>query len=112
MAALSVMTCISVGIGYVFKNVPEALKTSAPIGEYLSVALLFYFGLSTLWNTLKTPKEERTCRIEAISNSLYAYSVPDGSFSSVHISRVQTLPPTPPPLLILQRVRSLPLKKS
>lgn len=81
-AALSLMTVISVGIGYVFKNVPEvgrtrrgmvchcslrhleahgvlqALKTTAPVGEYLSVALLFWFGLTTLWGALRSQPQQ------------------------------------------------------
>lgn len=46
--SLSVMTVISVGIGAAFKKVPASLKSSIPIGEYLGIALLVYFGLRTL----------------------------------------------------------------
>ena len=46
--ALAVMTVISVGIGYAFKSVPDALKSSLPIGQYLGVALMVYFGIKTL----------------------------------------------------------------
>ena len=46
--ALSVMTAISVGIGYAFRSVPDALKSSLPIGQYLGVTLMVYFGVKTL----------------------------------------------------------------
>jgi hypothetical protein len=44
LTALGVMTVISVGIGYAFKSVPDALKSSIPIGEILGVGLMVYFG--------------------------------------------------------------------
>lgn len=46
--ALGLMTVISVGIGYAFKCVPDALKSSAPIGEYAGVALMIFFGFRLL----------------------------------------------------------------
>lgn len=46
--ALAAMTVISVGIGYAFKSVPDALKSSIPIGEILGVGLMVYFGIRTL----------------------------------------------------------------
>ena len=42
------MTVISVAIGYCFKSVPDALKSSVPIGQYLSVACMLYFGVKTI----------------------------------------------------------------
>ncbi len=48
MAALSVMSVVSVAIGFVCKNVPSLVQTSAPVGEYLGVALLLYFGFKSL----------------------------------------------------------------
>lgn len=48
MAALSVMSVVSVAIGFVCKNVPSLVQTSAPVGEYLGVALLLYFGVKSL----------------------------------------------------------------
>ena len=48
VAALSVMTIISVGIGAVFSRVPDALKSSIPLGELAGVALLVFFGVKTL----------------------------------------------------------------
>jgi len=48
VAALSLMTFVSVGIGVVFKNVPDQFSSSIPIGQYLGIALLVYFGLKTL----------------------------------------------------------------
>lgn len=57
-AALSLMTVISVGIGYAFKHVPEVLTTSAPIGEYLGAAMMVYFGLRTLKDAWDRVKQE------------------------------------------------------
>jgi putative Ca2+/H+ antiporter (TMEM165/GDT1 family) len=48
LGALAVMTVISVGIGAVFRNVPDALKSSLPIGEVAGVLLLVYFGMKAL----------------------------------------------------------------
>ena len=52
-AALGLMTVISVLIGYCFKSVPDALKSSVPIGQYLSVACMLYFGIRTI--TVRPP---------------------------------------------------------
>lgn len=48
VAALSLMTVVSVGMGVVFKNVPDQFSSSIPIGQYLGIALLVYFGLKTI----------------------------------------------------------------
>jgi putative Ca2+/H+ antiporter (TMEM165/GDT1 family) len=48
LTALGLMSVLSVGIGFAFKQVPDAIKGSVPIGEYLGIALLVYFGLRTL----------------------------------------------------------------
>ena len=48
VAALSLMTVISVAMGVVFKNVPDQFSSSIPIGQYLGIALLVYFGLKTI----------------------------------------------------------------
>lgn len=48
LAALAVMTAISVGIGVVFSRVPDALKSSVPVGELCGVALLVFFGYKSL----------------------------------------------------------------
>lgn len=48
VVALSGMTVISVGIGAVFSRVPDALKSSLPIGEIAGVALLVVFGIRSL----------------------------------------------------------------
>lgn len=48
LAALALMTVISVGIGVAFSRVPDALMTSLPIGEIAGVALLAVFGLRAL----------------------------------------------------------------
>ncbi|MEW5296816.1 MAG: hypothetical protein WDW38_003809 [Sanguina aurantia] len=59
VAALSVMTAISVGIGAVCSQVPEALHSSIPIGELAGVALLVVFGIRTLKDGLK-PEEPQS----------------------------------------------------
>ena len=48
MAALGVMTFISVAIGYVFKSLPDVVKSSLPLGQYLGAATMLYFGIKTL----------------------------------------------------------------
>jgi putative Ca2+/H+ antiporter (TMEM165/GDT1 family) len=48
LAALTVMTGISVGIGVIFARVPDALKSSVPVGELCGVALLVFFGYKSL----------------------------------------------------------------
>lgn len=58
MSSLTLMTVISVGIGVLFRNVPEALKTSAPVGEWLSVAMLLWFGIRTLQAGLASKVED------------------------------------------------------
>lgn len=52
VAALSVMTVVSVGIGYVVKSVPAAVKSSEVLGQWLGAALLVYFGIRTLRDAL------------------------------------------------------------
>ncbi len=62
--ALAIMTVISVGIGYACKSVPDALKSSLPIGQYLGVALMVYFGVKTLrarmLSALAAPRDARS----------------------------------------------------
>ena len=48
MAALSMMTVISVAIGFAVKSVPTAVKSSEVFGQWLGAALLLYFGVRTL----------------------------------------------------------------
>ncbi|KAK9865140.1 hypothetical protein WJX84_008219 [Apatococcus fuscideae] len=56
--ALGLMTFISVGIGYAFKCVPDAVKSSAPIGEYVGIALMLFFGARLLRDAWQMPAEE------------------------------------------------------
>ncbi len=48
MAALAMMSVISVGIGLIFQKLPSFFHSSVPVTEYLSVALLFFFGVQSL----------------------------------------------------------------
>lgn len=56
--ALATMTLLSVGIGVAFNAVPDAMRTSIPVGKYLSVALLFFFGVRSLLNGMQASEEE------------------------------------------------------
>ena len=62
-AALSLMTVISVTIGFCFKSVPDALKSSVPIGQYLSVACMLYFGVRTIKVLHFTARYLSTCNL-------------------------------------------------
>jgi len=46
--ALGVMTLFSVGLGVAFRAIPDPMKTTLPVGKYLSVALLFFFGIRSI----------------------------------------------------------------
>lgn len=53
VASLSLMTVISVGIGAACSKVPDALKSSLPVGELAGIALLVFFGIKAIWQGLK-----------------------------------------------------------
>ncbi|CAN6234385.1 unnamed protein product [Urochloa humidicola] len=55
MAALSLMTIVSVIIGRVFQSVPAQFQTTLPIGEYAAVALLAFFGFKSTKDALALP---------------------------------------------------------
>ena len=46
--ALALMTVISVAIGAAFKSLPDVLKSSLPVGQYLGAALMLLFGVRTI----------------------------------------------------------------
>lgn len=48
LSALALMSVISVAIGTIFSKVPDALKSSVPVGEIAGIVLLIFFGLRTL----------------------------------------------------------------
>ena len=52
VCALSLMSFISVAIGKFFQQIPAAMTTTLPVGEYLAVALLLFFGVRTLKEAL------------------------------------------------------------
>jgi len=60
VAALGVMTVISVALGVLCQKVPAVLSSSSlPIGEYLGAALLVYFGIRNIQDALdSTPSSE------------------------------------------------------
>ncbi|GBG72969.1 hypothetical protein CBR_g12688 [Chara braunii] len=53
--ALGLMTIISVAIGRLFHKVPSSFHTTVPIGEYLAVALLIWFGLKSIKDAWDMP---------------------------------------------------------
>ena len=55
-SALGLMSVISVAIGRAFQQIPSAMTTSLPVGEYLAVALLLFFGVRTLKEALDAPE--------------------------------------------------------
>ncbi|KAK9287605.1 hypothetical protein L1049_016040 [Liquidambar formosana] len=55
MAALSLMTVLSVVIGRIFHSVPAQFQTTLPIGEYAAVTLLMFFGLKSIKDAWDLP---------------------------------------------------------
>lgn len=55
-SALATMTVISVAIGRAFQKLPSGLMTTLPVGEYAACALLLFFGIKTLKESLEIPK--------------------------------------------------------
>ncbi|XP_051135654.1 protein PAM71-homolog, chloroplastic [Andrographis paniculata] len=55
MAALSLMTVLSVVIGLIFHSVPSQFQTTLPIGEYAAVTLLMFFGLKSIKDAWDLP---------------------------------------------------------
>lgn len=55
MAALSLMTILSVIIGRIFHSVPAQFQTTLPIGEYAAVTLLMFFGLKSIKDAWELP---------------------------------------------------------
>ena len=55
VAALALMTGVSVAIGAAFQAVPSAISSSVNISKWASVACLVYFGLKTLKAAWETP---------------------------------------------------------
>ncbi|KAK3143092.1 hypothetical protein QOZ80_4BG0358230 [Eleusine coracana subsp. coracana] len=55
VAALSLMTVVSVVIGRIFQSVPAQFQTTLPIGEYAAVALLAFFGLKSIKDAWELP---------------------------------------------------------
>ncbi|EHA8588958.1 GDT1-like protein 2, chloroplastic [Cocos nucifera] len=60
MGALSLMTVLSVVIGRIFQSVPAQFQTTLPIGEYVAVALLTFFGLKSIKNAWEVPSDLST----------------------------------------------------
>ncbi|KAH9650300.1 protein PAM71-like [Citrus sinensis] len=58
MAALALMTVLSVVIGIIFHSVPSQFQTTLPIGEYAAVTLLMFFGLKSIKDAWDLPSKE------------------------------------------------------
>jgi putative Ca2+/H+ antiporter (TMEM165/GDT1 family) len=59
-SALATMTVISVALGRAFQKLPSGLMTTLPVGEYAAIALLVFFGVKTLKESLDIPKSGST----------------------------------------------------
>ncbi|KAL6841036.1 hypothetical protein ACP4OV_029005 [Aristida adscensionis] len=55
VAALSLMTIVSVVIGRIFQSVPAQFQTTLPIGEYAAVVLLAFFGFKSIKDAWELP---------------------------------------------------------
>eukprot|EP00968_Pinguiococcus_pyrenoidosus_P024784 scaffold5067_cov245-Pinguiococcus_pyrenoidosus.AAC.2 len=76
MAALSVMTIISVIIGQVFHSIPPGFTGGLPLDDYAAVAAFLFFGIKTLKEAFDSEEgelsgieEERAEAEEAIAKS-------------------------------------------
>jgi len=58
-SALGLMSVISVVIGRVFSAVPASFSNTIPIGEYIAVASLLFFGLKSLKDANDMPKKTK-----------------------------------------------------
>ncbi|KAL6997624.1 Protein PAM71-, chloroplastic [Sarracenia purpurea var. burkii] len=58
MGALSLMTILSVIIGWIFQSVPARFQTTLPIGEYAAVTLLLFFGFKSIKDAWELPSNE------------------------------------------------------
>ncbi len=63
VAALALMTGISVALGRLFTRLPDSLSSSLPLGEYCAAALLLFFGVKAL-------KVRRGAMLHALSAAL------------------------------------------
>jgi len=59
-SALGLMSVISVVIGRVFSAVPASFSNTIPIGEYIAVASLLFFGLKSLKDANDMPKSTKS----------------------------------------------------
>ena len=69
-SALGLMSVISVIIGRVFSAVPASFSNTIPIGEYVAVASLLFFGLKSLKDANEMPKKTKESPDNNNGNSL------------------------------------------
>ena len=60
VAALAVMTGISVALGRLFSRLPDRFSSSLPLGEYCAAALLLFFGAKGLKVRVRRAAKVRT----------------------------------------------------
>ncbi|GLC45369.1 hypothetical protein PLESTB_000315100 [Pleodorina starrii] len=78
VSALAVMTVISVAIGAICSRVPDALKSSIPVGELAGIALLVFFGIKTLRDGLSKPEEGPSTADEELADAESAVQQVEG----------------------------------
>lgn len=78
VSALAVMTVISVGIGAVFSRVPDALRSSIPIGELAGVALLVFFGVKALRDGLARSEDGASASDDELADAESAVQSVEG----------------------------------
>ena len=87
MGALSLMSVISVIIGYVFQKLPGFFNSSVPITEYASIVLLFLFGVQSLRDAFSQDAKDTTEEeLEDAKETLRAEGNKDRSILSVILS--------------------------
>lgn len=55
VAALALMTGVSVAIGRLFSKLPDSFSSTLPLGEYAAAAALFFFGVKALRDASRLP---------------------------------------------------------
>ncbi|KAG1674219.1 hypothetical protein FOA52_013839 [Chlamydomonas sp. UWO 241] len=93
VTSLSVMTVISVSIGALCSKVPDALKSSIPVGELAGILLLLVFGIKAIGEGLKPEQgvadEERQDAEESVKEAETSGKISSGPAATFAQSFVQ-----------------------
>ena len=54
--ALGVMTCVSVGIGFLLRAVPDSIRATERLGQWAGAASLVFFGVHAITEGLRLPR--------------------------------------------------------